>query len=86
MNNIYIVELVHSSTNYTELLGRFETIYFAYDYIEQYSTVYGYKLIMNYSDLSEDQNRGSIISVNNIKTATKYIQIHSEKKSKKSNK
>jgi hypothetical protein len=86
MNNIYIVELVHSSTNYTELLGRFETIYFAYDYIEQYSTVYGYKLIMNYSDLSEDQSRGSIISVNNIKTATKYIQIHSEKKLKKSNK
>ena len=51
MNNIYIVELVHSSTNYTELLGRFETIYFAYDYIEQYSSTYGYKLIMNYSDL-----------------------------------
>jgi len=86
MNNIYIVELVHSSTNYTELLGRFETIYFAYDYIEQYSSTYGYKLIMNYSDLSEDQSRGSIISVNNIKKSTKFIQIYSEKKSNKSNK
>jgi hypothetical protein len=77
---------VHSFTNYTELLGRFDTIYLAYDYIEQYSITNGYKIIMNYSDLSEDQSRGSIISVNNIKTATKYIQIHSEKKSKKYNK
>ena len=82
MNNIYIVELVHSFTNYSELLGRFDTIYLAYDYIEQYSITNSYKIIMNYSDLSEDQSRGSIISVNNIKKANKYIYIHSEIKKK----
>jgi hypothetical protein len=84
MNYTYIVELVQYSNDSIELLGKFDTIYNAYDYIEQYSLMSGYKIIMNYSDLSDDQNRGSIISVNNIKKATKYIYIRSEiKKNKK---
>lgn len=84
MNYIYIVELMISSNNYTELLGIFDTKYNAYDYIEQYSSQYGYKLIMNYSDLADDQNRGSIISVNNLKKSTKHIYLRSEiRKNKK---
>ena len=78
MNYTYIVELVQYSNDSIELLGKFDTIYNAYDYIEQYSLMSGYKIIMNYSDLSDDQNRGSIISVNNIKKATKYIYLRSE--------
>jgi len=82
MNYIYIVELVQYSNNSVELLGNFDTIYNAYDYIEQYSITNDYKIIMNYSDLADDQNRGSIISINNIKKPSKYIYIRSEIKKK----
>ena len=37
MNYIYIVELMQLTNNYFELLGKFDKIYSAYDYIEQYS-------------------------------------------------
>ena len=78
MNYIYIVELIHSRSDNVELLGKFESLIKSYDYIEIYSNNYKFKMVMEYTHLSEDQKKGSIISVNNLKRPTKYINVRSD--------
>ena len=78
MNYIYIVELMHSRSDDIELLGKFESLIKSYDYIEIYSNNYGFKMIMEYTYLSEDQRKGSIISINNLKKPTKFINVRSD--------
>ena len=78
MNYIYIVELIHSKSDNVELLGKFESLIKSYDYIEIYSNNYKFKMVMEYKHLSEDQKKGSIISVNNLKRPTKFINVRSD--------
>jgi hypothetical protein len=78
MSLIYFVELVYFHSDYVEFLGKFETINKAYDYIQTYSNQFRFNIIMDYTNLSEDQQRGSIVSVNHIKRPSKYIYIRSE--------
>jgi hypothetical protein len=79
MNLYYIVELVKSKSDNIEILGKFQSLNDAYIYIEKYSYQYKYHFIMEYLHLSEDQSKGSIISINNIKKPSKFIYIRSEK-------
>jgi len=67
MNFIYIVELMYFRADNVELLGKFDTLYNSYNYIENYAKNYGFSIIIEYSKLSEDQRKGSIIAVNNLK-------------------
>jgi hypothetical protein len=78
MSLIYFVELVYSNTDYVEILGKFDSLNNSYKYIENYSTHFRFNLIMEYAHLSEDQHKGSIVSVNNIKKPSKFIYIRSE--------
>ena len=45
----------------------FDTLYNSYNYIENYAKNYGFSIIIEYTKLSEDQRKGSIIAVNNLK-------------------
>jgi hypothetical protein len=85
MNIYYIVELVKSKSDNIELLGKFQSLNDAYIYIEKYSYEYKYHLIMEYLHLSDDQSKGSIISINNIKKPSKFIYIRSENNKKNKN-
>lgn len=78
MNYIYIVELMHSRSDNIELLGKFETLIKSYDYIQVYSNNYEFKMVMEYKHLSEDQKKGSVIAVNNLKRPTKFINVRSD--------
>lgn len=78
MNYIYIVEMMHSRSDNVELLGKFETLNNSYDYIKNYSDNYGFKMVLDYRHLSEDQKKGSIIAVNNVKRPSKFINIRSD--------
>jgi hypothetical protein len=78
MSFIYIVELVNSRDDNSELLGKFDSLCKSFDYIIEFSNIYNYTLVMEYTHLAEDQKKGSIISVNNLKKPTKLIYIRSE--------
>lgn len=78
MSLVYIVELVCSTTEYEEILGKFECLNKSYEYIQDYSNQFRYTLVKEYTHLSEDQRNGSIIAINNNKKPTKFIYIRSE--------
>ena len=78
MSLFYTVELVISDEDYNEILGKFNSLINSYDYISKYSNLNKFKMIMEYKDLSDDQRKGSIISVNNIKKPTKFIFLKSD--------
>lgn len=69
---------MHSKSDNVELLGKFESLIKSYDYIELYSKNYQFKIVMEYTHLSEDQKKGSIIAVNNLKRPTKFINVRSD--------
>jgi hypothetical protein len=78
MSLIYIVELVYSNEENFDLLGKFQSLANSFDYILEYSSYHGFKIITEYHLLSNDQQRGSIIAVNNIKKPSRVIYIRSE--------
>jgi hypothetical protein len=78
MSYIYVVELMHSRSDDIELLGKFESLIKSYDYIEIYSNSNGSKMIMEYKHLSDDQRKGSIIAINNLKRPTKFINVRAD--------
>lgn len=78
MNLIYIVELVYSNEDICHLLGKFQSLANSFDYILEYSSYHDYKIITEYNLLSHDQQKGSVIAVNNIKKPSKVIYIRSE--------
>jgi len=78
MSLFYIVELESSHLNYNEILGKFNSLINSYEYISQYAKNNNFTIIIEYSMLSEDQKKGSIIAVNNYRRPTKLIYIRSE--------
>ncbi len=60
------------------MLGKFEDLYQAFNYIENYSKTFGFSMIKEYTHLLEDQRNGSLISVKNLKKPTKHIYVRSE--------
>jgi hypothetical protein len=78
MSLIYIVELVYSNEDIFTVLGKFKSLANSYDYILEYSSFYDYKIVTDYSLLSNDQKKGSVIAVNNIKKPSKVIYVRSE--------
>ncbi len=90
MNYIYIVELMHSRSDDIELLGRFETLNNSYDYITNYSQICKFKMVMEYSHLSDDmlitnphikssnERKGVIIAVNNLRNPRKFLNVRCE--------
>jgi hypothetical protein len=75
---IYIVELEFIYKQETYMLGKFEDLYQAFNYIENYSKTFGFSMIKEYTHLLEDQRNGSLISVKNLKKPTKHIYVRSE--------
>jgi hypothetical protein len=78
MNLYYIVELVNYVDDYAELLGTFESLAKAYDYILDFTNKYNYQIILEYKLLAQDQSKGSIVSVNNYKKPSKVLYLTSD--------
>jgi hypothetical protein len=78
MNLNYFVELVYYNEDNCDLLGKFDSLANSFDYIEKYSSHYNFKIITQYTLLSHDQQKGSVIAVNNIKKPSRVIYIRSE--------
>jgi hypothetical protein len=78
MNLYYIVELVDYVNDYAELLGTFESLAKAYDYILDFTNKYKYQIILEYKFLAQDQSKGSIVSVNNYKKPSKVLYLTSD--------
>jgi hypothetical protein len=78
MSLIYIVELVYSNQDTCDLLGKFQSLANSFDYILDYASYHDYKIITEYHLLSHDQQKGSVIAVNNIKKPSRVIYIRSE--------
>jgi hypothetical protein len=74
----YIIELVDYINDYSELLGKFDSLPKAYDYILEYTNKYNYIIILDYKFLAEDQSKGSIVSVDNTKKPSKFLYITSD--------
>ena len=74
----YMVELVDYVNDSSELLGKFDSLAKSYDYILDFTNKFRYNMVTEYKLLSEDQNKGSIVSVDNIKKPGKVLYLTSE--------
>ena len=78
MSLYYMVELVDYVNDYSELLGKFDSMAQAYDYILQYNDKFKYNLILEYKLLAQDQSKGSIVSVDNYRKPSKVLYLTSD--------
>ena len=74
----YMVELVDYVNDSSELLGKFDSLAKSYDYILDFTNKFRYNMVTEYKLLSEDQNKGSIVSVDNIKKPSKVLYLTSD--------
>ena len=73
-----MVELVDYVNDYSEFLGKFDTMAQAYDYILQFNHKFHYNLILEYKLLAQDQSKGSIVSIDNLKKPSKVLYLTSD--------
>ena len=74
----YMVELVDYVNDSSELLGKFDSLAKSYDYILDFTNKFRYNMVTEYKLLSEDQSKGSIVSVDNIKKPIKVLYLTSD--------